>query len=61
MAGEAERFEQRLNSVALAFLAADLGFPRDILRAALYAFDSRIRSRRRSPSPSGICDVAGCV
>jgi hypothetical protein len=43
---------RRLNSVALAFLAGDLGSPRDILRAAWYAFDSRIGSRRRNPSPS---------
>jgi hypothetical protein len=43
---------RRLNSVALAFLAEDIGSPPDILRAAWYAFDSRIRSRRRSPSPS---------
>jgi hypothetical protein len=43
---------RRLNSVALVFLAGDLGSPRDILRAACYAFDSRIRARWRSPSPS---------
>jgi hypothetical protein len=42
----------RLNSFALALRSGDRGSPRDIFRAARYALDSRIKSRRCNPSPS---------
>jgi hypothetical protein len=52
MAGQAERVEQALELGCPGLPGGSLGSPCDILRAAWYAFDARIRSRRRSPSPS---------